>query len=118
MLTKSLSLGHDGPGPPPLPRLFVNYWLLTEAELDDMATFTTSAAPGCDERDALLAWFWRAEYAVPVPWEDGASLETKRRRFGRFIGLRGCESPLADWEDRSRMDIPGEDALNKAKWYR
>lgn len=23
-------------------------------------------------------------------------LETKRRRFGRFIGLRGCESPNGD----------------------
>lgn len=23
-------------------------------------------------------------------------LETKRRRFGRFIGLRGCESPVLD----------------------
>lgn len=23
----------------------------------------------------------------------GLTLDTKRRRFGRFIGLRGCESP-------------------------
>ena len=24
---------------------------------------------------------------------EGASLTTKRRRWGRFIGLRGCETP-------------------------
>lgn len=26
-------------------------------------------------------------------------LETKRRRWGRFIGLRGCESPLRESEE-------------------
>ena len=41
------------------------------------------------------------QYPVSVPaWVDregrevnGVGLETKRRRWGRFLGLRGCESP-------------------------
>jgi hypothetical protein len=38
-------------------------------------------------------------YPVSIPaWigthgEESVDLQTKRRRFGRFIGLRGCESP-------------------------
>lgn len=28
-------------------------------------------------------------------WDVTAPVEVKRRRLGRFIGLRGCESPLA-----------------------
>lgn len=34
---------------------------------------------------------------MPGTHDDGASvdLEVKRRRWGRFIGLRGCESPTA-----------------------
>ena len=27
---------------------------------------------------------------------EGVELSTKRRRWGRFIGLRGCESPTAE----------------------
>lgn len=39
--------------------------------------------------------------AAEVPREDfaGVSLATKRRRWGRFIGLRGCESPTTTWEE-------------------
>jgi hypothetical protein len=29
-----------------------------------------------------------------VEWRTDATLEEKRRKIGRFIGLRGCESPL------------------------
>lgn len=27
-------------------------------------------------------------------WDRNAGIEEKRRRIGRFIGLRGCESPV------------------------
>jgi len=37
----------------------------------------------------------------------GVSLETKRRRWGRFIGLRGCESPVVQG-DRNALGREGE----------
>lgn len=37
---------------------------------------------------------WTDAYPVSVRWDQAADLETKRRRFGRFVGLRGCESPV------------------------
>lgn len=36
-------------------------------------------------------------------------LETKRRRFGRFIGLKDCESPAAERFDGGRMGGFGRD---------
>ena len=104
---------------PRFPRLFVNYWLLTEPELDALAAFYHQRGTGPDDDydDGNDASFWKNEYPVPVRWEDNASLETKRRRFGRFIGLRGCESPVLNMEDWTRVDIPDDDSLNKMRWY-
>ena len=56
-------------------------------------------------------------YPAPVVtrWERDGEIEGKRRRFGRFVGLRGCESPIegggemggagnAEEEERARME--------------
>lgn len=32
-------------------------------------------------------------FSGEVGGEEVAEVEAKRRRFGRFVGLRGCESP-------------------------
>lgn len=42
-------------------------------------------------------------YPCPVVWDVGASVEVKRRRLGRFIGLRGCESPGEGVAEEDRM---------------
>lgn len=49
-----------------------------------------------------------------------ADLETKRRRWGRFIGLRGCESPTEAQDElqgsvTERMEREWKDALRKAE---
>lgn len=43
-------------------------------------------------------------------------LMTKRRRFGRFIGLRGCESPIdVDGKEMiRRMEMEWQMALERA----
>ncbi|KAI9640813.1 hypothetical protein NHQ30_010653 [Ciborinia camelliae] len=69
---------------PSFPKLLVNFWLLTAAELDDLAHFYHQRTP-CE---------WTMHYPCPIPWDVNADLEVKRRRLGRFIGLRGCESPV------------------------
>jgi len=68
---------------PDFPRYLINYWLLSHDQLDSLATFYHQRFVGS------LTF----EYPLRVEWPDGMSLEQKRRRFGRFIGLRGCESP-------------------------
>jgi hypothetical protein len=68
---------------PDFPRYLVNFWLLTHDQLDSLAEFY-------HQRHVGPLTF---EYPIRVQWPEGMSLEQKRRRFGRFIGLRGCESP-------------------------
>lgn len=44
---------------------------------------------------------------------DEVNLKTKRRRFGRFIGLRGCESPIqlrVEVDSESGSESGNEDA--------
>ncbi|KAL1882714.1 hypothetical protein VTK73DRAFT_1234 [Phialemonium thermophilum] len=85
------------------PRTLLAFWLLTESELDTLAVFYHQRDPGP----------WSSYYPCPVPWRSDAPLEVKRRRFGRFIGLRGCESPdhvgdgtatVSRWASPSRPD--------------
>ncbi|KAL2122477.1 hypothetical protein VTJ04DRAFT_2932 [Mycothermus thermophilus] len=83
---------------PSFPRTLLAFWLLTDAELDDLAHFYHQRTPGP----------WTGQYPCPVPWrKEGRAMSTeqKRRRFGRFIGLRGCESPV---EDGRHMDGDGD----------
>ncbi|KAI1649823.1 uncharacterized protein F4817DRAFT_16142 [Daldinia loculata] len=65
------------------PLTLLNFWLLTDAELEELAHFYHQRTP-CQ---------WTFHYPCPIVWASDMSLEEKRRRIGRFIGLRGCETP-------------------------
>jgi hypothetical protein len=69
---------------PSFPRTLLAFWLLTDAELDSLAHFYHQRTP-C---------VWTLQYPCPVSWPPGLSIEEKRRKLGRFIGLRGCETPV------------------------
>ncbi|KAK4128402.1 hypothetical protein N657DRAFT_563121 [Parathielavia appendiculata] len=69
---------------PSFPRTLLAFWLLTEPELDSLAHFYHQRTPCA----------WTAQYPCPVLWGPGLSIEDKRRKLGRFIGLRGCETPV------------------------
>jgi len=99
---------------PSFPRLLVNYWLLTESDLDELAAFYHQRNGGGSNDDS---WKWKTEYPLPIRWDDNDGIETKRRRFGRFIGLRGCESPGPGVEAWSRVEIPDDEVLKKMRWY-
>lgn len=104
-----------GKSHPDFPRTLLSYQLLTHDQLDSLARHYHQTIDAGEER-----WL----YPAPIGWEkvwcgsesgsgsyiesNGkcdcndvatkrhlASLEVKRRRWGRFIGLRGCESPVA-----------------------
>lgn len=60
-----------------------------------------------------------------IEWRSDATLDEKRRRIGRFIGLRGCESPMVvRTEDdierearRARAREEDEVMKRKLRWY-
>ena len=70
---------------PAFPRTLLSFHVLTEVQLDDLAHFYHQRTPTT------------LSFAYPAPiirrWTRDASLADKGRRFGRFVGLRGCESP-------------------------
>ena len=49
-------------------------------------------APATDEEMVAIR---ELVFSGEVAGEEAAEVEAKRRRFGRFVGLRGCESPCA-----------------------
>jgi hypothetical protein len=69
---------------PDFPRTLLAFWLLTDDQLDALAHFYHQRTP-C---------YWTAQYPCPVTWPPGLSLEEKRRKLGKFIGLRGCDTPI------------------------
>ncbi|KAM0280723.1 hypothetical protein ACHAQH_003893 [Verticillium albo-atrum] len=70
---------------PSFPRTLLRFWLLTEAELDEMARFYHQRTPGPHS----------AKYPCPITWGANLTLDEKRRKIGKFIGLRGCLTPVA-----------------------
>ncbi|KAI1404689.1 hypothetical protein F4819DRAFT_96509 [Hypoxylon fuscum] len=69
---------------PAFPGTLLNFWLLTDAQLEEIAHFYHQRTP-CR---------WTFHYPCPIVWSSDMPLEEKRRRIGRFIGLRGCETPI------------------------
>lgn len=69
---------------PSFPCTLLNFWLLTESELDDIAHFYHQRTPCA----------FTEHYPKIMGWRDGLTIEDKRRKLGKFIGLRGCETPV------------------------
>ncbi|KAI4199431.1 MAG: hypothetical protein LQ346_002569 [Caloplaca aetnensis] len=91
----------SGTAHPSFPSTILHYHLLTEDQLNELAHHYHQRTPS---RFSLC-------YPLPVVgrWHHGttgqgeAKLEDKRRRFGRFVGLRGCESPVdGDGDEANR----------------
>lgn len=128
----------DGEIHPSLPRTVLKYWLLTEDEIDSIAHFY-------HQTDRSNEWF--NQYPGQMNWDnqwlrrpDGTEsprelkqlptneerLSMKRRRVGKFIGLRGCQTPnyevtkRFDWlEGRLERSIEREreELCRKGLWY-
>lgn len=47
---------------------------------------------------------WVDRHGEETRAEEKVSLETKRRRWGRFLGLRGCESPVREGVDLAEVE--------------
>ncbi|MCJ1306525.1 hypothetical protein MMC25_000168 [Agyrium rufum] len=85
---------------PAFPSSILQYHLLTEEQLDDLAHYYHQRTP-----TALSM-----SYPAPIitRWHKEAGIEDKRRRFGRFLGLRGCDSPVESNEDDNAVSMAEE----------
>ncbi len=102
---------------PSFPSTLLNFWLLTSTQLDELAHFYHQQTPSVYTR----------HYPCPVnrEWRTDATLEEKRRRIGRFIGLRGCESPVRVQSEEeitrevrdARAREEDEVLRRKTRWY-
>ncbi|RHZ61154.1 uncharacterized protein CDV56_108179 [Aspergillus thermomutatus] len=103
---------------PKFPKTLLAYHLLTSRQLDDLARHFHQVWPPVEATTA---------YPVSIPaWigtqgEKSVNLRTKRRRFGRFIGLRGCESPtVSDHRETlagsASEDETEEELLARMEW--
>ncbi|BCR90759.1 uncharacterized protein ACHE_60645A [Aspergillus chevalieri] len=110
---------------PFFPKSLLSYHLLTSSQLDELARHYHQVTP------PVLGTF---SYPVTIPaWVPprangkrsrygseelmDVDLKTKRRRFGRFIGLRGCESPIQlqiEVDGESGNEYGYEDAVEEA----
>jgi hypothetical protein len=102
---------------PDFPRTILGYHLLTSRQLDNLAIHYHQVWPPVRAT---------AYYPVAIlPWigtenEEDVDLETKRRRFGRFIGLQRCESPVEEessypWESEGDTETELSEIM-KQEW--
>lgn len=88
---------------PNFPRNLLAFHLLTNSQLDELARHYHQVWPPVQETFWypiwVKGWVSSSPSVLQTEMREDASLvdmATKRRRFGRFIGLRGCESPVQD----------------------
>lgn len=97
-----------GKAHPSFPLTLLQFHLLTHTQLDDLARFYHQVWPPLPETsrypDMMKTWI-KAEAQRQQQEIEDVSLETKRRRWGRFIGLRGCESPTTNEVEQIRSAI-------------
>ncbi|CRK35110.1 hypothetical protein BN1708_006625 [Verticillium longisporum] len=92
---------------PSFPRTLLGFWLLTEPELDEMARFYHQRTPGPHS----------AKYPCPITWGPSLTLDEKRRKIGKFIGLsRGCLTPIA--VRSSPQKSLGASAALRPSWFK
>ena len=100
---------------PDFPKTLLNFWVLTSPQLDDMSHFYHQRTP-CK---------WTRHYPCPIGWRQGLTLEENRRKMGKFIGLRGCETPITIKTEeeiiaecrRAREAQEEEMSRRKARWH-
>ena len=96
-----ITTGHVHPS---FPKTLLHYWLLMDSQLDDLALFYHQR-PEADGPEAGVKSRWASQYPKEMGWREGMGLEEKRRRWGKFIGLRGCETPKTERESRDLEDF-------------
>lgn len=121
----SVRTGQAHPG---FPKSLLQYHLLTHEQLDDLARWYHQTIDAGEERwmyPCPIAWgkVWCGSSSSSTANTESVSrrqlvdLDTKRRRWGRFIGLTGCESPVEEPHESitERMEREWRAALRRAE---
>ncbi|KAL1633156.1 hypothetical protein SLS56_003018 [Neofusicoccum ribis] len=92
-------------GPPhtKFPKTVLQFHLLTEEDLDSMAAYYSQSTPDewTDRYPCVIGW--DADFFADPSLSDEQRFVIKRRKLGKFIGLRGCETP--DSEVKMRLKL-------------
>ena len=107
-----MTTGHVHPA---FPVTLLNFWLLTDWELEELAHFYHQRTPS----------HWTMQYPCPITWGADLPLEEKRRKIGKFIGLRVSASPvyvrteeeILEEARRARQAEEEEMWRRKLQWY-
>jgi len=78
------------------PKTLLQYHLLTENELDSMAHYYSQSTLNKFTFSYPVAMGWDKEFLEDKDVADTERVAIKRRKFGKFIGLRGCETPVQE----------------------
>lgn len=96
----------EGPPHPEFPKAILNYHLLTERQLDDIAQYyhqwTRSPCIWTDGYPANANWNHEFLQHLGSIKGDEHRCNVKRRKFGRFIGLPHCETPVEETDELER----------------
>ncbi|KAH7326552.1 hypothetical protein B0I35DRAFT_405770 [Stachybotrys elegans] len=98
---------------PDFPATVLSFWLLTDDQLEALAHAYHQGTPGP----------WSALYPCPITWDSSLPIEEKRRKIGKFIGLRGCETPIKIQteeqiaEDARKASLAAEEDIWRRKGY-
>ncbi|ETI27333.1 hypothetical protein G647_09523 [Cladophialophora carrionii CBS 160.54] len=84
---------------PQFPTSLLQYHLLTHDQLDSLARWYHQVEPAVQETFLYPACIPAWTSLHDEDRQIDVDLETKRRRWGRFIGLRGCESPGTETDE-------------------
>ncbi|KAJ6781970.1 hypothetical protein PWT90_02035 [Aphanocladium album] len=103
-----------GAVPVDFPSTILQFWLLTDAQLERLAVFYHQAPPAAGGTLSP----WACQYPCPVRWRSDAPLEEKRRRMGRFIGLGGYhlvgeEEEEEEEEDEEKAALQREEEIER-----
>ncbi|KAM0437569.1 hypothetical protein ACHAPT_001933 [Fusarium lateritium] len=93
---------------PAFPTTVLKFWLLTDDQLESLAHFYHQRTPSP----------WTNQYPCPIAWSSELPLEEKRRKMGRFIGLRGCESPILLKSEEEIMDEARRARMTEEEMWR
>ncbi|KAF1975358.1 hypothetical protein BU23DRAFT_588690 [Bimuria novae-zelandiae CBS 107.79] len=103
--------------PPTFPPTMLHLFLLTEPELDAMASFYSQTTPDSFTAAYPSTMDWTRDVLDRNPClpeecrlSDEERLKVKMRMFARFIGMKGAETSV--WEQHRRDEL----AENKKKW--
>lgn len=101
--------GQPGPNFPPM---MLNLFLLTEAQLDQLAHFYSQSTPDVftNQYPQTMDWsksFLEINKSLPenCRLNELERVKVKMRMFARFIGMRGAETP--SWEYERQVEILG-----------